>query len=72
MEQHVARLIDSEENGPVRVSREGKLVTFFELATHQHDSRRNFIENFLENLKWENDMETFNTVGTGLHDMVLK
>lgn len=64
----MARLIDSEENGPVIVAREGKLVTFFELATHQHDSRRNFIENFLENLKWENDMESFDTVGTGLQD----
>lgn len=64
----MARLIDSEENGPVIVAREGKLVTFFELATHQHDSRRNFIENFLKNLKWENDMESFDTVGTGLQD----
>ena len=66
----MARLNDSEENGPVRVVPEGKLVTFFELAIHQPDSRRNFIENFLENLKWENDMETFDTVGTGLQDIL--
>ena len=68
MKQHAARVIDSEENVPVKVAPEGKLVTFYELTTHQLESRRNFIENFLQNLKWENDNESFNTIGKGLLD----
>lgn len=68
MEQHLTRIANSEERFPVRTGNvpEGKLVTFFELATHQSESQRVFIGNFLKNLKWENDMETFNTIGTGL------